>query len=124
MWPGPDDPDYGVFVAQISDALQAMGHEILPAVIDHRGGGKGKQGRLAIDALRHAVQGDPDVVYAHFLLPAGGIAALAAHGRDVRNVAENPAIRMATGLAVRRSKAVIAVSGWLRDELHRELPES
>ena len=135
MWPGPDDPDYGVFVAQVSDALQAMGHEILPAVIDHRGGGKGKQGRLAIDALRHAVQGDPDVVYAHFLLPAGGIAALAAlagraplvltaHGRDVRNVAENAGIRMATGLAVRRSKAVIAVSGWLRDELHRELPES
>jgi glycosyltransferase involved in cell wall biosynthesis len=135
MWPGPDDPDYGVFVAQVSDALQAMGHEILPAVIDHRGGGKGKQGRLAIDALRHAVQADPDVVYAHFLLPAGGIAALAAlagraplvltaHGRDVRNVAENAGIRMATGLAVRRSKAVIAVSGWLRDELHRELPES
>jgi glycosyltransferase involved in cell wall biosynthesis len=25
---------------------------------------------------------------------------------------------------VRRAKAVIAVSGWLRDELHRELPES
>ena len=122
-------------MAQVSYALQAMGHEILPAVIDHRGGGKGKQGRLAIDALRHALQDDPDVVYAHFLLPAGGIAALAAlagraplvltaHGRDVRNVAENPAIRMATGLAVRRSKAVIAVSGWLRDELHRELPEA
>ncbi len=135
MWPGPDDPDYGVFVAQVSEGLQGMGHEVMPAVIDHRGGSKGKQGRLALDALRTAVTGDPDVVYAHYLLPAGGIAALAAlagraplvltaHGSDVRNVAESPAIRMATGLAVRRAKAIIAVSGWLRDELHRELPES
>jgi teichuronic acid biosynthesis glycosyltransferase TuaC len=135
MWPGPDDPDYGVFVAQVAEALQGMGHEIVPAVIDHRGGGKGKQGRLALDALRAAVQRDPDVVYAHYLLPAGGVAALAAlagraplvltaHGRDVRNVAESPAIRLATGLAVRRATAIIAVSGWLRDQLHRELPES
>ncbi len=135
MWPGPDDPDYGVFVEQIAEALKAMGHEVLPAVVDHRSGGKGKQARLALDALRHAMGGDPDVVYAHFLLPAGGIAALAAlagraplvltaHGRDVRNVAESPVIRLATGLAVRRAKAVIAVSGWLRDDLHRELPES
>ena len=135
MWPGPDDPDYGVFVAQVAEALQGMGHEIVPAVIDHRGGGKGKQARLALDALRAAVQRDPDVVYAHYLLPAGGVAALAAlaaraplvltaHGRDVRNVAESPAIRLATGLAVRRATAIIAVSGWLRDQLHRELPES
>jgi teichuronic acid biosynthesis glycosyltransferase TuaC len=135
MWPGPDDPDYGVFVAQVAEALRGMGHEIGPAVIDHRGGGKRKQGRLALDALRAAVQRDPDVVYAHYLLPAGGVAALAAlagraplvltaHGRDVRNVAESPAIRLATGLAVRRATAIIAVSGWLRDQLHRELPES
>jgi glycosyltransferase involved in cell wall biosynthesis len=135
MWPGPDDPDYGVFVAQVSEALQGMGHHVTPAVVDHRGGGTLKQGRLALDALRGALRGDPDVVYAHYLLPAGGIAALAglagrapvvltAHGRDVRNIGERPAVRMATGLAVRRAKAVIAVSGWLRDELHRELPES
>jgi D-inositol-3-phosphate glycosyltransferase len=135
MWPGPADPDYGVFVEQVADGLQAMGHTILPAVVDHRGGSSGKQGRLAIDALRHATRGRPDVVYAHYLLPAGVIAAtaaaaahvplvLTAHGRDVRNVAENPAIRVATGAAVRRASAVIAVSGWLRDELHRELPQA
>jgi glycosyltransferase involved in cell wall biosynthesis len=135
MWPGPEDPDYGVFVEQVADGLQAMGHTILPAVIDHRGGSAGKQGRLAIDALRHALRGRPDVVYAHYLLPAGVIAAtaataarvplvLTAHGRDVRNLAENPAIRVTTSAAVRRAKAVIAVSGWLRDELYRELPEA
>jgi glycosyltransferase involved in cell wall biosynthesis len=135
MWPGPADPDYGVFVAQVADGLEAMGHVVLPAVVDHRGGSKAKQGRLLLDALRQARGGSPDVVYAHYLLPAGAIAAVAAtvakaplvltaHGRDVRNVATNPAIRVATAAAVRRAEAVVAVSGWLRDELHRELPES
>jgi glycosyltransferase involved in cell wall biosynthesis len=133
MWPGPEDPDYGVFVEQVAEGLQAMGHVILPAVIDHRGGSSAKQGRLALDALRHAVRGEPDIVYGHYLLPAGVIAAaaaaaarvplvLTAHGRDVRNVASNPAIRMLTGAAVRRATTVIAVSEWLRDEVHRELP--
>ncbi len=100
MWPGPDDPDYGVFVAQVSDGLQAHGPRGHARRHRPPRRGKGKQGRLAIDALRTAVTGDPDVVYAHYLLPAGGIAALAAlagraplvltaHGSDVRNVAES-----------------------------------
>jgi glycosyltransferase involved in cell wall biosynthesis len=134
MWPGPSDPDYGVFVEQVAEGLGAMGHEVLPAVVDHRGGSKVKQLRLALDALRHARR-SPDVVYAHYLLPAGAIGALAArvagvplvltaHGRDVRNLAERPAVRAVTGWAVRQAAAVIAVSGWLRDELHRELPQA
>jgi glycosyltransferase involved in cell wall biosynthesis len=135
MWPGASDPDYGVFVEQVADALHAMGHDILPAVIDHRGGSRVKQGRLALDALRHARQGSPDVVYAHYLLPAGAIGAMAArvagvplvltaHGTDVRNVGERPAVRRATRAAVRRARAIIAVSRWLRDELERELPDA
>jgi teichuronic acid biosynthesis glycosyltransferase TuaC len=134
MWPGPSDPDYGVFVEQVAEGLGAMGHEVLPAVVDHRGGSRVKQLRLTLDALRHARR-SPDVVYAHYLLPAGGIGALAArvagvplvltaHGRDVRNLADRPAVRLATGWAVRQAAAVIAVSGWLRDELHRELPQT
>jgi glycosyltransferase involved in cell wall biosynthesis len=134
MWPGPSDPDYGVFVEQVAEGLGAMGHEVRPAVVDHRGGSKVKQLRLALDALRHARR-KPDVVYAHYLLPAGAIGALAArvagvplvltaHGRDVRNLAERPAVRVATGWAVRQAAAVITVSGWLRDELHRELPQA
>jgi glycosyltransferase involved in cell wall biosynthesis len=135
MWPGPSDPDYGVFVEQVAEGLHAHGHEILHAVVDHRGGSRVKQGRLALDALRHARRGRPDLVYAHYLLPAGAIGAVAArvagvplvltaHGRDVRNVAASSTVRMATGAAVRRAAAVIAVSGWLRDELERELPEA
>jgi glycosyltransferase involved in cell wall biosynthesis len=133
MWPGPADPDYGVFVAQVAERLAGRGHEILPAVVDHRGGSPAKQARLARDAIAHAVRGRPDVVYAHYLLPAGAIAAaasvaaraplvLTAHGRDVRNVAERRAVRVATDAAVRRARTVVAVSGWLRDELCRELP--
>jgi glycosyltransferase involved in cell wall biosynthesis len=135
LWPGPADPDYGVFVEQVAEGLQAMGHEVLPAVIDHRGGSRAKQGRLLLDAVRHAREGRPDVVYAHYLLPAGAIAAVAArlahvplvltaHGGDVRNLTVRRAVRMATAAAVRRAAAVIAVSGWLRDELYRELPEA
>jgi glycosyltransferase involved in cell wall biosynthesis len=134
MWPGPRDPDYGVFVEQVAEGLRAMGHELRLAVVDHRGGSKAKQLRLTLDALRHARQG-VDVVYAHYLLPAGAIGALAArvakaplvltaHGRDVRNVAERPAVRLVTGWAVREAAVVIAVSEWLRDELHQELPQA
>jgi glycosyltransferase involved in cell wall biosynthesis len=135
MWPGAADPDFGVFVHQVARGLEERGHAILPAVVDHRGGSKAKQASLARDALRHALRSQPDVVYAHYLLPAGVVGAVAAtaarvplvltaHGRDVRNAAANPAIRVATGAAVRRAAAVVAVSGWLRDELHRELPEA
>ena len=33
MYPGPDDPDLGVFVAQMDRALTARGHEIARAVL-------------------------------------------------------------------------------------------
>ena len=133
MWPGPADPDYGVFVAQVAERLLGRGHEILPAVVDHRGGSPSKQLRLARQAVAQALRGRPDVVYAHYLVPAGAVAAaaaiaaraplvLTAHGRDVRNVAERRAIRVATSAAVRRARTVIAVSGWLRDDLCRQLP--
>ena len=40
MYPGPADPDLGVFVAQMERALRDRGHEIELAVLDRRGGGK------------------------------------------------------------------------------------
>jgi glycosyltransferase involved in cell wall biosynthesis len=74
----------------------------------------------------------PDVVYAHFLVPTGLIAALAggaplvvtAHGRDVRNVGWLPGIAAATRLVVRRAAAVVAVSEYLRRELETKVPEA
>jgi glycosyltransferase involved in cell wall biosynthesis len=72
------------------------------------------------------------VVYAHFLVPAGLIAAVAgraplvvtAHGRDVRNIGAIPGVTAATRLVVRRAAAVICVSGYLQRELETKLPEA
>src|SRR5207247_1519729 len=81
------------------------------AVLDTRSGGKRRYGTLAARAMRAARRFDPDVVYAHFLVPAGLLAGLAsraplvltAHGRDVRNVGAIPGIRSLTRLTVRRA---------------------
>jgi glycosyltransferase involved in cell wall biosynthesis len=132
LYPGPDDPDLGVFVQQLERALTQRGHEIERAVLDRRGGGKGRYATLARRTLLAARSFRPDVVYAHFLVPTGLIAALAgraplvvtAHGRDVRNVGAFPVIRAATRLVVKRAAAVVAVSDYLRRELESKVPES
>jgi glycosyltransferase involved in cell wall biosynthesis len=128
MYPGPDAPDLGTFVAQVERELTARGHQIERAVLDTRAGGKLRY--LAL-AQRTLAASRPDVVYAHFLVPAGLIAALGgraplvvtAHGRDVRNVGAIPGVAAATRLVVRRASAVICVSDYLRRELETKLPE-
>ena len=132
MYPGPDDPDLGVFVAQLERALEERGHEVERAVLDSRAGGKRRYATLAVRAFQTARRFRPDVVYAHFLVPAGLAAGLAsraplvvtAHGRDVRNVGAIPGIRALTRLTVRRASAVIAVSDYLRRELEAKVPEA
>jgi glycosyltransferase involved in cell wall biosynthesis len=129
MYPGPDAPDLGAFVAQLERELAARGHEVDRAVLDTRAGGKLRYLTLA----RRTVQATrPDVVYAHFLVPAGFIAALAgraplvvtAHGRDVRNVGALPGIAAATRFVVRRAATVVCVSDYLRLELEVKVPEA
>ena len=131
MYPGPEDPDLGAFVAQLETALEARGHELERAVLDTRAGGKRRYLSLARRARASSRRFQPDVVYAHFLVPAGLIASftsraplvVTAHGRDVRNVGAVPGIRALTRLTVRRASAVIAVSDYLRRELEvAELP--
>jgi glycosyltransferase involved in cell wall biosynthesis len=129
MYPGPEAPDLGTFVAQVERELVARGHEVELAVLDTRAGGKLRYLTLA----RRTLAADrPEVVYAHFLVPSGLIAALAgraplvvtAHGRDVRNIGAIPGVAAATGLVVRRAAAVICVSDYLRVELETKLPEA
>jgi glycosyltransferase involved in cell wall biosynthesis len=132
MYPGPEDPDLGVFVANLERELEARGHEIVRAVVDSRAGGKTRHARLVHDARRAARRFDPDVAYAHFLLPAGLAAALGtraplvvtAHGQDVANIGEKPGVRAATRHVVRRAATVIAVSEWLRARLEEAVPDA
>jgi len=132
MYPGPEDPDLGVFVQDIERALAARGHAIERAVIDRRGGGERRFVDLARRARTAARRFRPDVVYAHFLVPSGLAAALAsraplvvtAHGQDVANVGAIRGVRSATRWVCRRAAAVIAVSDYLRRELESRVPEA
>jgi len=129
MYPGPDDPDLGTFVAQVERELAERGNEIERAVLDTRAGGKLRYLTLA---RRTRAAARPDVVYAHFLVPSGLIAALAggaplvvtAHGTDVRNIGAFPGVTAATRFVVRRAATVICVSDYLRRELETKLPEA
>lgn len=132
MYPGPDDPDLGVFVRQVEEALRDRGHELERAVLDARAGGKRRYLTLAARAFTAARRFRPDVVYAHFLVPAGLIAAITsgaplvvtAHGQDVANVGAIPGVRAATRLVARRAAVVVAVSDYLRRELEDKVAEA
>src|SRR3954466_12280940 len=132
MYPGPQDPDLGVFVRGLEEALAARGHVVERAVLDRRRRGKRKYLELWRDTRTAARRFQPDVVYAHFLVPSGLIAALAgraplvvtAHGRDVRNVGALPGVAAATRIVVRRAATVVCVSDYLRRELETKLPEA
>ena len=129
MWPGPADPDYGAFVADMCAALTRRGLEVDPVVIDRRAHGlartPAKYASLTARAVKRARRAD--VIYAHYLFPTGAAADLAArtagipfvvtaHGQDVRNLAR-PSVRRATAGPLRRAAHVIAVSHHLAEEL-------
>ena len=129
MWPGPADPDYGAFVADMCGALERLGMTVDPVVIDHRRSGAArtpvKYGSLAARAARHARRAD--VIYAHYLFPTAAAASLAArtaripyvvtaHGQDVRNL-DRDTVRRATAGALRGASSLIAVSRHLADDL-------
>src|SRR5205814_2579067 len=132
MYPGPEDPDLGVFVKRMEQALVDRGHQVERAVLDRRAGGKRRYLELARRVTVAARRFRPEVVYAHFLVPAGLAAALAsraplvvtAHGRDVRNVGTIPGVAAATRFVARRAAAIVAVSDYLRRELETKVPEA
>ena len=75
MYPSPERPDYGVFVARLADALRARGHDVEDVVL--HAGARGPiatpraYGRLTRQARAAVARHRPDVVYAHFLVPTG-----------------------------------------------------
>jgi glycosyltransferase involved in cell wall biosynthesis len=132
MYPGVADPDLGVFVQDLERALAERGHEIVRAAIDRRAGGRGRYVSLARSTIEAARRFRPDVVYAHMLVPAGLVAALAtrtplvvtAHGQDVANIGRIAGVRAATRFVCRRARAVITVSDFLRRALEEHVPEA
>jgi glycosyltransferase involved in cell wall biosynthesis len=122
MWPGAEDPDLGVFVAQVASELAVLGLDVDHAVLDTRSGGPARHLRLLSRTLRAR---RPDVAFAHFLVPTGLTALLAsrapvvvmAHGQDVANAERSAPLRHATRLVVRRAAATIANSRHLADRL-------
>jgi glycosyltransferase involved in cell wall biosynthesis len=127
MWPTPVDPDLGSFLVPLARELRAAGHEVEVCAVARRGGPPTKYVRLLVAAVVASRRMRPDVVFAHFLFPAGaaGLAAaraagaplvVMAHGQDVANLAR-VALRAATQPVVRGAAAVVANSGWLAERL-------
>ena len=128
MYPSPQRPEFGIFVARIADGLRARGHEVDEAVM--RAGSRGRVATpLAYAGLlgRTLARGRrrrPDVVYAHFLVPPGLIGAavgrplvVTAHGQDVENARRHALLRLATRVVLRRAATVVCVSQFLADRL-------
>src|SRR5581483_1107657 len=131
MYPGPDDPDLGTFVAQGVRGLRALGHDVDLAVLNRRAGGKRRFLELRRDVRHTARRRRPDVVWAHFLVPSGLFASevdaplvVTAHGRDVRNVGAIPGVAALTRRVVRRAATVVCVSRYLERELCDRVPEA
>src|SRR4051812_31764975 len=133
MWPSAAEPDLGSFLVPLTRELKALGHEVEVTSISRRGGSPAKYLRLAREAQSAARSFRPDVVFAHFLFPAGWAGARAAraaraplvvmaHGQDVANLGRVPGITTATRRVIRRSSAVIANSRWLAARLTETIP--
>ncbi len=133
MWPSPEHPDLGSFLLPLKRELEAIGHDVDVVSISRRGGPPTDYARLSAEAVAAAIRNRPDVVFAHFLFPAGAAGAFAslasrvplvvmAHGQDVANLGDIPGVLTATRGVVARAAAVIANSRWLADRLAQRIP--
>lgn len=132
MWPSEAEPDLGSFLLPLRRELVALGHAVDVAALSRRGGPPTKYVELGVDAVRRARRVRPDVVFAHFLVPAGVAGLLAAraarvplvvmaHGQDVANL-DRRGLPAATRPVVHGAAAVIANSRWLADRLEARFP--
>jgi len=133
MWPSPEHPDLGSFLVPLVAELERRGNEVEVTAISRRGGPPTKYAGLLGRAITAARRFRPDIVFAHFLFPAGaaGVAAsiagrcplvVMAHGTDVANLGSIRGTRAATTAVIARSAAVIANSGWLAERLAAAIP--
>jgi hypothetical protein len=129
----PGEPGPRQLLVSLVRELEAQGHEVEVAAISRRGGSPVKYARLVSGAVSAARRTRPEVVFAHFLFPAGaaGLAAaraaraplvVMAHGQDVANLGKVPGVAAATRAVVGRAAAVIANSRWLATRLAERIP--
>ena len=132
MWPSAANPDLGSFLVPVRRELERLGHEVEVVAISERGGSRVKYPRLTGKAIAAARRVRPDVVFAHFLFPAGAAGAAAAlasraplvvmaHGQDVANIGEIRGAETGIRWVVGRAAAVIANSRWLADRLSTQI---
>lgn len=133
MWPSPEHPDLGSFLVPLRRELERRGNEVAVAAISRRGGPPTKYARLGGSAVAVARRFRPEVVFAHFLVPAGiaGVAAslasraplvVMAHGQDVANLGSIAGVRAATRAVLARASGLIVNSRWLADRLEAAIP--
>jgi glycosyltransferase involved in cell wall biosynthesis len=133
MWPSAKHPDLGSFLLPVTGELRAIGHDVEVVSISRRGGPPTDYARLCAAAVAAARRRRPDVVFAHFLFPAGAAGAFAsiashaplvvmAHGQDVANLGAIRGVLTATRGVVARAAAAIANSRWLADRLAMRIP--
>jgi glycosyltransferase involved in cell wall biosynthesis len=133
MWPSEEHPDLGSFLVPLTRELEELGHEVEVASISRRGGPPTEYATLVRKARAAAKTFRPEVVFAHFLFPAGAAGALAArsadaplvvmaHGQDVANLGRMRGVTSATSWVIRRASAVITNSRWLADRLTEQIP--
>ena len=100
MYPGPDDPDLGVFVRADGGRARARADtSVERAVLDRRGGGKRRYLELAPGPRGSAPSGRTSSTPTSSSRPGssprsrgGAPLVVTAHGRDVRNVGAIPGI--------------------------------
>ncbi len=133
MWPSPENPDLGSFLVPLAAEFERRGHEVEVTAISRRGGAPTKYASLVAKSVAAARRSRPDVVFAHFLFPAGAAGAAAAiagrcplvvmaHGTDVDNLGRIRGVRAATARVIARSTAVISNSRWLAGRLTASIP--
>jgi glycosyltransferase involved in cell wall biosynthesis len=128
MYPSAARPEFGIFVRNLERALAARGNEVVPVVLDDPAHGKlrtpAKYAALTARTIAAARRVKPDVVYAHYLVPTGAIAAatrrpfvVTAHGGDIANAQRGGPLEAATRRVIARAAAVICVSEYLAERL-------
>ena len=130
MYPGPDDPDLGTSSRRSSVSWRSAGTCWSARSSIGAAGAEHVTCASRADTQTPRARFRPDVVYAHFLVPAGLWATLfggapvvvTAHGQDVENARSNALARRRRGVAVGRAAAVVCVSDWLRGRLDEAVP--